>query len=76
MARTRNPTIAKVVPEGDLGQVGVSIVKQLVYVKGTQNGTAEPVQTYYVAGFNLPDNPARKASILSQCKLPGYNQTS
>lgn len=74
--RTLNPMVAKVVPEGDLGQVGISIVKQLVYVKGTQNGTAEPVQTYYVAGFNLPDDPARKAAILSQCKLTGYDQTS
>ncbi|WP_448096550.1 energy transducer TonB [Luteibacter yeojuensis] len=74
--KTRNATIAKVVPEGDLGQVGVSIVNQLVYVKGSQNGTAEPVQTYYVAGFNLPDDPARKAAILGQCKLPGYDQTS
>ena len=74
--RTQNPQIEKVVPDGDLGQVGVSIVKQLVYVKGSQNGTAVPVQTYYVAGFNLPDDPAAKKKVLDQCKLPGYDQTS
>ncbi|MGE7139585.1 energy transducer TonB [Luteibacter sp. NPDC031894] len=73
--RTQNPKIEKVVPDGDLGQVGVSIVKQLVYVKGAQNGTAAPVQTYYVAGFNLPEDPAAKAKILGQCKLPGYQTT-
>jgi len=73
--RTQNATIAKVVPAGDLGQVGVSIVKQLSYVKGSQNGTAVPVQTYYVTGFNLPEDPARKAAILKQCELPGYQTT-
>jgi len=73
--RTQNATIAKVVPAGDLGQVGVSIVNQLTYVKGSQNGTAVPVQTYYVTGFNLPEDPARKAAILAQCKLPGYQTT-
>ncbi|HEY4093168.1 MAG TPA: energy transducer TonB [Luteibacter sp.] len=72
---TQNPRIEKVVPDGDLGQVGVSIVKQLVYVKGDQNGTAAPVQTYYVAGFNLPGDPAAKARILAQCTLPGYQTT-
>ena len=74
--RTQRATIEKVVPSSDLGQVGVSIVNQLVYVKGSQNGTAEPVQTYYVSGFNLPEDPARKPAIVSQCKLPGYDQTS
>jgi hypothetical protein len=74
--RTQNPQIAKVEPQGDLGQVGVSIVNQLVYVKGSQNGTAVPVQTYYVTGFNLPEDPAAKAAILAKCKLPGYDQTS
>jgi hypothetical protein len=74
--RTQNAKIEKVVPEGDLGQVGVSIVNQLSYVKGSQNGTAVPVQTYYVTGFNLPDDPARKAAILAPCKLPGYDQTT
>lgn len=74
--RPQNATISKVVPQGDLGLVGLSIVNQLRYVKGSQNGTAEPVQTYYVSGFNLPEDPAAKAKILSQCKLPGYDQTS
>lgn len=74
--RTQNAQIAKVEPQGDLGQVGVSIVNQLVYVKGSQNGTAVPVQTYYVTGFNLPEDPAAKAALLAKCKLPGYDQTS
>ena len=74
--RTQNATISRVVPAGDLGQVGVSIVKQLSYVKGSQNGTAVPVQTYYVTGFNLPEDPAARAAILGKCKLPGYDQTS
>jgi len=74
--RTQNATISRVEPQGDLGQVGVSIVQQLSYVKGSQNGTAVPVQTYYVTGFNLPEDPAAKAAIVAKCKLPGYDQTS
>ncbi|MEX1829899.1 energy transducer TonB [Luteibacter sp. CQ10] len=73
--RTHNAKIEKVVPAGDLGQVGVSIVNQLVYVKGAQNGTAVPVQTYYVTGFNLPEDPARKAEILKECVLSNYQTT-
>jgi hypothetical protein len=73
--RTQQIRVEKVVPDSDLGQVGVSIVKGLVYVKGARNGTADPVRTYYVAGFNLPEDPARKTDILSKCKLPGYQTT-
>ena len=74
--KTQRAKIERVVPQSDLGQVGVSIVNQLVYVKGSQNGTAEPVQTYYVAGFNLSEKPDEKKHILDQCKLPGYDQTT
>jgi hypothetical protein len=73
--RTQNVVAAKTVPEGDLAQVGASAVKNFRYGPTGVNRAAEPVATYYVVGFNLPEDPARKAAILKQCALPGYQTT-
>ncbi|MDF3982465.1 energy transducer TonB [Luteibacter sp. PPL201] len=72
----QNVVAVKTVPQGDLAQVGVSAVKDFRYAPSGVNRAAEPVNTYYVVGFNLPDDPARKAAIMKQCALPGYNQTT
>lgn len=74
--QTQNVVAAKTVPEGDLAQVGVSAVRNFRYAPTGVNRTAEPVSTYYVVGFNLPEDPARKAAIMKQCELPGYKQTT
>jgi len=68
----QNVVAAKTVPQGDLAQVGVSAVKDFRYAPSGVNRSAEPVSTYYVVGFNLPEDPARKAAIMKQCALPGY----
>jgi hypothetical protein len=71
----QNVVAAKTVPEGDLAQVGVSAVRDFRYAPSGVNRNGDPVFTYYVVGFNLPDDPARKAAILKQCELPGYQTT-
>ncbi|WP_240151215.1 energy transducer TonB [Luteibacter jiangsuensis] len=71
----QNVVAAKTVPEGDLAQVGVSAVKDFRYAPSGVNRAGEPVNTYYVVGFNLPEDPARKAAIMKQCELPGYKTT-
>lgn len=71
----QNVVAAKTVPEGDLAQVGVSAVEDFRYAPSGVNRTGEPVATYYVVGFNLPEDPARRAAIMKQCALPGYPQT-
>lgn len=71
----QNVVAAKTIPAGDLAQVGVSIVKDFKYAPSGVNRAAEPVLTYYVAGFNLPEDPAKKAEIYKQCQLPGYQTT-
>jgi hypothetical protein len=68
----QNVTAAKTIPAGDLAQVGVSAVKDFRYAPSGVNRTAEPVATYYVVGFNVPEDPARKAALYKQCELPGY----
>lgn len=70
----QNVVAAKTVPQGDLAQVGVSAVKDFHYAPSGDNRIAQPVLTYYVVGFNLPEDPARKAAIMKQCELPGYTQ--
>ena len=72
----QNVVAAKTVPQGDLDKVGVSAVKDFRYGPSGVNRAAEPVNTYYVVGFNLPEDPARKAAIMKQCELPGYKQTT
>lgn len=74
--QTLNVVAARTIPEGDLAKVGVSAVKDFRYAPSGVNRAAEPVDTYYVVGFNLPDDPARKAAIMKQCELPGYKQTT
>ncbi|MGN6481681.1 energy transducer TonB [Luteibacter sp.] len=71
----QNVVAAKTVPAGDLAQVGVSAVKDFRYAPSGVNRVGDPVRTYYVVGFNLPEDPARKAAILKQCELPGYQTT-
>jgi hypothetical protein len=71
----QNVVAAKTVPQGDLDKVGVSAVKDFRYAASGVNRAQEPVSTYYVVGFNLPEDPARKAAILKQCALPGYQTT-
>jgi hypothetical protein len=74
--RPQNVAAARTVPEGDLAQVGVSAVRDFRYAPSGVNRNSQPVSTYYVVGFNLPEDPARKAAILKQCELPGYKQTT
>jgi hypothetical protein len=69
----RDIVAKKIVPDGDLGLVAVSIVKNFRYAAMPGNSTGEPVSTYYVVSFNLPTDPAQRDRISKQCVLPGYD---
>lgn len=67
--------ISKVVPQSDLGSAALSVVKRFEYGPSLNNGSKkEPVATYYVVGFNLPDDKAEAKKITDACRLPGYDQ--
>jgi outer membrane biosynthesis protein TonB len=70
----QNVTVRKVVPQSDLDAVAKSVVGNFRYGPSLANKTHEPVDTYFIVPFNLPEDAAQKQSIINACKLPGFNQ--
>lgn len=76
--------LERVVPQGDLGKVALSMVGNMRYAFAPANMAREPVRTYLVVPFNLPRAPARASSaaqaqvqaerdrIGAACRLPGF----
>ena len=76
---TSNIKLEKIVPEGDLRKVAVSVVGAMRFSAAKQNVGKTPVATYVVIPFNLPDatsqvpaERAERARILALCQLDGY----
>lgn len=77
--RTRDVTLEKIVPDGDLAKVAVNVVSRMRFAATPQNSGRLPVRTYVVMPFNLPDakapnaaDRARRERALAPCKLSGY----
>ncbi|HST29024.1 MAG TPA: energy transducer TonB [Rudaea sp.] len=77
--RTREVTLEKIVPDGDLAKVAVNVVSEMRFAATPQNASRLPVRTYVVMPFNLPsaNSPnasdlARRAQALAACRLSGY----
>jgi hypothetical protein len=76
---TSHVKLERVVPDGPLGKVAVGIVSVLRYAAAGQNAGKDPVATYVVMPFNLPDaastNPADRAKrtrVLDACRLENF----
>jgi hypothetical protein len=76
---TSNIELKKLVPDGDLGKVAVSVVRDMQFAAAPDNAGKTPVYTYVVIPFNLPSasspNPAEVAQrkhALDACKLDGF----
>lgn len=69
----QNVTVRKVVPQSDLDAAAKSVISNFRYGPSLKNGTHEPVNTYFIVPFNLPQDPAQRQSIVDACKLPGYD---
>jgi len=70
----QNVTVRKVAPQSDLGAVAKSVASNFRYGPALSNKTHEPVNTYFIVPFNLPEDAAQKQAIINACKLPGFNQ--
>ncbi|WP_109124249.1 energy transducer TonB [Dyella sp. C11] len=70
----QNVTVRKVVPQSDLDAVAKSVASNFRYGPSLKNSSHEPVNTYFIVPFNLPADAAQRQSIISACKLPGYDQ--
>jgi hypothetical protein len=75
---TSHVKLEKIVPQGDLAQVALSVVNNLHYTAAAQNLGKDPVYTYVVLPFNLP-SPAQGPSAngvrqraLDPCKLEDF----
>jgi hypothetical protein len=76
---TSHVELKKLVPDGDLGKVAVSVVQEMQFAAAPQNPGKTPVSTYVAMPFNLPSanstNPADielRKRTLDACKLEGY----
>ena len=67
-----NVKVAKVMPRSDLGPAAASAVSNFRYGPSLTNRNQDPVDTYYVVPFNLPDDKAKRQTLVDACKLPGY----
>jgi len=70
----QNVTVRKVAPQSDLGTVAKSVASNFRYGPALSNKTHEPVNTYFIVPFNLPEDAAQKKAIINACKLPGFDQ--
>jgi len=76
---TSHVELKRLVPDGDLGKVAVSVVQDMQFAPAPQNLGKTPVSTYVVIPFNLPGpNSTQAADIelrkrtLDACKLDGF----
>lgn len=79
--RTREVKLEKLVPDGDLGKVAVSVVTEMRFAATPQNLGKTPVRTYVAMPFNLPSanstnaaDLARRTQGLAPCQLDGYGE--
>lgn len=71
---TRDIVVQKTIPAGDLDTVAKSAVKDMHYVPGANNAERQPVFTYIIIPFNLPDDPAARKKITGACTLKDFPQ--
>jgi len=71
---TRDVVVVKTIPAGDLSTVAKSAVKDMQYAPGAKNAERQPVFTYIVIPFNLPDDPAARKRITDACVLKDFPQ--
>ena len=76
---TSHVELKRLVPDGDLSKVAISVVQDMQFAPAPQNLGKTPVSTYVVIPFNLPGpNSTQPADIelrrrtLDACKLDGF----
>jgi len=65
---TSHLRLERVAPQGDLGKVALSVVRNLRYAPGPENAARVSVQTHVVIPFNMPEakgDTVRTAQVLA-----------
>ncbi|HEX4479643.1 MAG TPA: hypothetical protein VH082_02445 [Rudaea sp.] len=78
---TSHVALERVVPQGDLGKVAVSVVSGMHFAAAPSNLGKDAVYTYVVMPFNLPgaqstnaEDKAVRARVTDACKIDGFMQ--
>lgn len=76
---TSHVKLERAVPPGPLAKIAVNVVAGMRFAPAPQNLGKDPVQTYVVMPFNLPDPASTAAadreqrrSVLAPCELPDF----
>lgn len=65
--RTSTVKVQRVVPEGDLGRVGLSVAKGLRFEATPFNAAKQRVFSWLIFPFNLPAEKAAATAVMQQC---------
>lgn len=66
---TSSPKVQRVVPDGDLSRVGLSIAKGLKFVPTPFNAARQRVFSWLIFPFNLPADKAAATAVMKQCYI-------
>ncbi|HET7561661.1 MAG TPA: energy transducer TonB [Rhodanobacteraceae bacterium] len=69
---THDIVVRNTIPMGDLKSVAASAVKNMHYSPTTTNSARQPVFTYIIVPFNLPEDPAARKRITDACALKDF----
>ena len=75
---TSHIKLEKLVPDGDLGAVALSVIRNVHYTAAQANIGKDPVYTYVIMPFNAPDlakgpsATAERQRILDQCTVVDF----
>ncbi|MGH8145198.1 MAG: energy transducer TonB [Rhodanobacteraceae bacterium] len=70
----RDIVVRETIPKGDLASVAASAVKNMRFAPGANNATRQPIFTYIIIPFNLPEDPAARKKITDACVLKDFPQ--
>lgn len=72
---TSTAKVQRVVPEGDLAKVALSVVSTLHFEPTVFNAGRERVFSWLIFPFNLPKDPAARTAVMQKClvKNLGWN---
>ena len=66
---TSTAKVQRVVPEGDLSKVALSVVSHLHFEPTPFNAGRERVFSWLIFPFNLPKEPAERSAVMQKCLI-------
>lgn len=61
--------VQRVVPEGDLSRIALSMAKNMRFEPSVTNAGRDRVFSWLIFPFNLPQDPAARTAVMQQCQI-------